>query len=493
MKQCVVMKMNVFWILTVALSVTTGAALKGHSLGANDVQLYPANGQHNVNPDAQLKLTFSSIPEIGASGKINVYDAENKKLIDTLDLSIPFSPSPYGNGSTKANYTDTTKYQTNIIGGLDFYFNPILVRNNTATIYLHNNKLTYNRTYLVEIEPSVLKLSKGGSSFRGFTTSNPWTFTTKPHGPKPGTTSVTVAADGSGDFNTVQGALDWAPANPPKRTRITIKSGRYEELVFFQYKSNLLIRGSTDPQTNTVLLTYPNNSAFNPPNRQGPSRRPAFSYRGTADIQLSTFTITNQLRGQAEALLTDGTRVILDRMTLHGAGDALTTYGTLYAIDTFLSGTGDTILGYASAFWARCRIESFGAVTWTRTAQGVKGNVFLNSTIVGLDGDSTFARLPDNEGGVMDNWPFAEMVLLGTRTAGIVREGWGPVQGAPFDSSRVRFWEFDTRDLEGGEVDLSGRLGVSRVLRLPADKGLIEEYKDPVNVLGGWRPVVIDD
>jgi pectinesterase len=160
---------------------------------------------------------------------------ENKKLIDMLDLSIPSSPSPFGNGSTKANYSDTTTYQTNIIGGMDFYFYPIIVRGNTATIYLHNNQLDYGRKYIVEVDPEVLTPAQG--TFDGFTSSNPWTFSTKAQGPSLGTTQVVVAADGSADFNTVQGAIDWAPAQSPKRITIFIKNGYYEELVYFQYIS----------------------------------------------------------------------------------------------------------------------------------------------------------------------------------------------------------------------------------------------------------------
>jgi len=484
-------------LATAALAVARASILENHDL-SEDIQLYPANGQVNVNPDTQLKITFPSPPTISSLGKINVYDGEDNKLVDTLDLSIPFSPSPYGNGSTKANYTDTTKYQTNIIGGLDFYFNPIIVRNNTATIYLHNNKLTYGRTYLVEIEPGVLKVpgsSSSGESFNGFSRQKPWKFLTKPHGPRQGIRRVVVAADGSGDFNTVQGAIDWAPANSNNAnhrttTTILIKNGNYEELVFFQYKTNLVIRGEG---RNGTVVGYPNNSAFNPPNRQGSSRRPAFSFRGVADVQLSGFTIINYFTGQAESLLSDGVRVVLDDMNLVGSGDALTTYGTMYIVDTSLRGDGDTVLGYASAYWLRCRIESFGPVTWTRTVQGIHGNVFVDSTIVGLaNGGSSFARLPDNTGGVMDNWPYAEMVLIDTKTDGIIPEGWGPVQGPPFDSSSVRFWEFNTTDLRGEPVDMSMRLNVSRQLMLPRDKRIIEEYKNPANILGGWSPVVIE-
>jgi hypothetical protein len=403
-----------------------------------------------------------------------------------LDLSILSSPSQFGNGSTKANYSDTTTYQTNIIGGMDFYFYPIIVRGNTATIYLHNNQLDYGRKYIVEVDPEVLTPAQG--TFDGFTSSNPWTFSTKAQGPSPGTTQVVVAADGSADFNTVQGAIDWAPAQSPKRITIFIKNGYYEELVYFQYKSNLMLRGEN---RNSTIVGYPNNSAFNPPNRQGPSRRPAFSFHGVSDVQLSDSTINNYYKGQGEALLIEGVRVVVDHMTLNGSGDAFTTYGTIYVTDSELTGDGDTVLGYGSVFWLRSTIVSLAVVTWTRTVQGIHGNIFVDSAIIGTQGNATFARLPDNTGGVMPNWPYAEVVLINTRTEGIAPVGWGPVQGPPFDTSHLHFWEYNTMDLEGHPVDVSQRLNVSKQLTLPKDKQIIADYQSPAYVLGGWTPVVL--
>ncbi|KAF2850006.1 carbohydrate esterase family 8 protein [Plenodomus tracheiphilus IPT5] len=451
------------------------------------VVISPAQEARDINPDTHLVLSFVSPPTIGTSGIITVHDVETGRIVDSLNLSIPSSPSPFGNGSTKANYTDTRTYQTNKVGGLDFYYFPIIVSDSVATIYLHNNRLEYNRTYAVVADPGVLTtLSRGNNSDTAWPF--PWRFTTKAQGPAAGSSEVTVAADGSADFNTVQGALDWAPSNSKTYTTIHIRDGEYKELVFFQYKSKLILRGQS---RNKTIVGYPNNSAFNPPNRQGSSRRPAFSFRGVADLQLSGFTIMNYYRGQAEALLIDGMRVVVDQMNLNGSGDALTTYGTAYIADTTLWGDGDTILGYGSVFWNHSTIiTKSGPVSWTRTPQGVHGNVILNCTIISERGGSTFARLPENTGGVAPNWPFAEMVLLNTKTDGISSVGWGPVQGPPFDASNVRFWEFNTMNLDGGSVDYTQRLNVSMQLMSPSDDRLVSLYSDPVFVLGGWKPIV---
>jgi pectinesterase len=230
--------MQILTTIYVLLSTVGATLVNQHGDGQ---QLSPTNGQKNVNPDAQLVITFPSPPTIGTSGTVRVFDAANHQLIDMLDLAIPSSPSPFGNGSTKANYSDTTTYQTNIIGGMDFYFRPIIVRGNAAIIYLHNNQLEYRRTYSIEIDPQVLTLAD--TTFNGSTSDHPWTFSTKPQRPSSNCTQVVVTADGSGDFNTVQGAIDWAAANPTKRITVLIRDGNYEELVYWQYKTNLTLRG----------------------------------------------------------------------------------------------------------------------------------------------------------------------------------------------------------------------------------------------------------
>ena len=470
--------------------------------------LFPANKATNVNPDTHLVLTFPTPPARGASGKIRIYDGN--KLVDTLDLAIPSSPNPTGRvppppkGETRAadaspKVSDVTvkaaAYQTDYIQGVDFRFFPIIVHGNTATIFPHHNVLKYGRTYSVKIEPSVLVTAAGG--LNGFKSNSAWTFTTKAAAPPAGTPRVVVAADGSGDFNTVQGALDYAPAASPRRTTIFIKKGTYEELVFVQNKANITIRGEDREQ---VIVTYPNNSAFNPPQASGPSRRPAFSLYNVTGFQLSTFTITNSFIGQAEALLINGQRNIVDRMTLNGSGDALTMRGSVYLTDSRIIGDGDTCLCYGPAFFNRVEMRSIGPFTWTRNDATTHGNVFLNSVFIAVDkplpwtvnADGTggqkvkavLARLPNNNGG---NFPYAEMVLINARTDGVPDEGWGPIEPGLYN---VRFWEFNTRTLAGEPIDMTKRHPYARRLTMGQDANAIMDYSKPEYVLGGWRPYV---
>src|SRR5262245_35271858 len=204
------------------------------------VTYFPATGATAVNPDTHLVITFPSAPTIGGAGRIRIYDAADDRLVDTLDLAIPpgptagpgalagrvpYTPTPYvyapGRRATNADTTPGTPSgvaaptpstsQLTIIGGFTdaFHFYPVIVHGNVATIYPHSNLLTYGRTCYLQIDAGVL--TSGGGGFAGVSGKREWRFSTKAKPPAAGSTRLVVAADGSGDFTTVQGALDFAP------------------------------------------------------------------------------------------------------------------------------------------------------------------------------------------------------------------------------------------------------------------------------------------
>lgn len=467
-------------------------------------RLFPAAGGRNVNPDTHLVLTFDSPPVVGTSGKIQIFDADDGSLVDTLDLAIPASPVPDGRpknatGATKAPVppkpagTDNPDFQATNVGGAWFHFFPVMTKDKAATIYPHHGTLKYGRTYRVQIDPQVLTTADG----QPLATAKTWTFTTKAAPPKPDVARVVVSADGKGDFSTVQGAIDFAPAASAKPLTIFIKNGDYRELVYLRGKSNLTLRGES---REGVVLHYPNNSAFN-------RIRPAFTVTEATDVQLSTFTIRNDFVGQAEALLLRGERNVVDRMTLNGSGDAFTTYGSIYMVDSTLTGDGDTILGYAALYCLRCTIKSVGPFTWTRTPKGQHGNVFIDSTFIyddrplpwsitpanpkGTKTPGVLARLPRNGSATTSyNFPHAEMVLIDARTDGLPEVGWGPVEDkATFDWSTLRLMEFNTKDMRGKAIDLSRRHPAVRILNGTKDADVIAQYRRPEFVLG-WTPTI---
>lgn len=476
---------------------------------------FPGDKTTDVNPDTHFVLTFRSPPAPGKSGQIRIYDAFNDKLVDTLDLSIPagptaaaggptapYTPVPYeyvsGRRYTNANTVPGTpsgaaartssNFQLTIIGGFTdaFHFYPIIIHGNVATIYPHNNLLEYARTYYVQIDPGVLTLDDG--SFTGITGRN-WTFTTKRKPPAADAARLIVSAEGTGDFNTVQGAIDFVPDRNSRRVTIFIRNGTYEEIIYFRNKSNVTFLGEDREK---VVVQYANNEVFNPhPSNIStnewpgtfPSRRAAFMGDNSSGIHLVNFTIRNMTRGQAEGLLLMGERNIVSNVTVVGSGDALQVNGPVYLADSLIVGDGDTILGRGPAFFHRTELQSNGVFMWIRNTAANHGNVFLNSTFRKRgSGTTELARAPINNGRA---YPNAEAVLINCALEGISPVGWGAMGG---DTTNMHYWEYNSTNLSDGKpVDVSQRKPESRQLLLPKDAEIIANYSNPAYVLG-WSP-----
>jgi pectinesterase len=501
-----------------ALLIVAGFLISGGSAFAQStVVRFPADKATNVNPDTHLVLTFPTPPVLGKTGRIRIYDGADKKLVDTLDLSIPpgpvtgaagpaapYTPMPYGYPAEHPTNADTAPgtpsgaavptshdYQLTIIGGFSdaFHFYPVIIHGDMATIYPHNNLLQYGRTYCVQIDPGVLSLADG--SFNGVDGPCGWTFTTKQRPPAPTSDRVVVSADGKGDFNTVQGAIDWVPDRSPRRITVFIRNGNYEEIVYFRNKSNMTIVGE---DRDKVVVSYANNEVFNPhPSNIStnewpgtfPSRRAAFMGDNSTGIHLVNLTIKTTARGQAEGLLLMGDKNILSHVTVAGSGDALQVNGPVYITDSLIVGDGDTILGRGPAFFNRCELQSNGVFMWIRNTAANHGNVFLDCTFRKRGtGVTELARAPINNG---RGYPNAEAVLINAKLEGISAVGWGAMGG---DTASMHYWEYNSVNLSDGKpVDVSGRKSESRQLSMDKDAQTIANYSTPALVLG-WTPAM---
>jgi pectin methylesterase-like acyl-CoA thioesterase len=499
------------FVVAVLVSTNCAAASQG-------VSYAPANGATNVNPDTHLVISFPAPPTLGKSGRIRIFDAADDRLVDTLDLAIPpgptagpgalagrvpYSPVPYaytpGRRATNADTVPGTPSgvavatpptsQLTIIGSFTdaFHFYPVIIHGNVATIYPHNNLLTYGRSYYVQIDPGIL--AAAGSDFDGVR-GRAWTFSTKARKPPADSPRLVVAADGTGDFTTVQGALDAVPDRGSRRTTIFIRSGDYEEIVYFRNKSNITLLGEDREK---VQIHYANSEIFNPhPANVAtnewpgtfPSRRAAFMADQAVGVHLVNLTISNTARGQAEGLLITGERNIVSHVSIHGSGDALQANGSAYFTDCLVAGDGDTILGRGPAFFTGCEFESRGPFTWTRNTAANHGNVFVNCRFKASGGEpAVIARAPANGG---RTYPNVEVVLIDCALDGISAAGWGEVGG---DTSQMRLWEYNSTNLrDGSPIDTRARHPASKRLTSAEDAQTIANYRSPDWVLGGWSP-----
>jgi len=488
----------------------------GSDLATSAQVLFPANNARAVSPDVQLRITFNQPPKIGKAGTVRIYDAANDRLVDQLDLSIPPGPTERATGAattapylaspydyerskipTNANTRPGTpsagaertpdSYQLTIIGGFTdgFHFYPIIVGGNTATIQLHHNLLEYGKAYYVLIDPGLLTLASG--EFKGITDKQSWRFATKARGPRADAEKLIVSADGKGDFNTVQGAIDSVPDHSKKRITIVVRKGIYQEIVYFRNKDNVTFLGEDRDAT---VVRYANNEVFNPhpvnirtnelPGTF-PSRRAAFAVDNSNDIHIVNMTLETTAPGQSEGLLMTGQRNILKNVRVIGFGDALQVNGRAYIVDSIIEGSGDTILGRGAAFFERSTLKSRSVFMWIRNTSANHGNVFKDCTFIGTAQPTTLARAPKNGA---STYPYAEAVLLNCTLSGILAEGWG----AADEGGKVHLWEYNSRTPDGAPVDISKRSPLSRQLDKLKDAKLISDYSNPAFVLDGWKP-----
>lgn len=206
--------------------------------------------------------------------------------------------------------------------------------------------LEYGHEYYVTIDKGVIE------GFNGVRGKKAWTFRTKAKAPESNQRLLTVSADGTGDFSTVQGAMDFIPdsiASEKDGYRVFVKNGDYEELVYFRNKRFVTIEGES---REGVLIHYRNNEVFNPHPADiktnevrgtFPSRRAAFAADNCCDLTFRNLTIKTDCKGQAEGLLVNGERNFFENIHIIGDGDALQANGSCYWLNCRIDGGGDTI------------------------------------------------------------------------------------------------------------------------------------------------------
>jgi len=447
---------------------------------------FPAPRAASVCPDTPLRLAFAEPPTLGAKGKIEIHDAADDHVVDTIDVGA--------------------RIATQSIGGLANYnYYSVIVTNNEAAIFPRHGALGYGRSYYVTIEAGTF--ARGSEACAAIASPTAWRFTTKA-APPADTTKLTVAGDGSGDFCTVQGAIDFVPAGNTTPTTIHVRRGTYAEIVCVTDRHALTIRGE---DRHATVIAYANNDKFN--NQSGgnpfggpnpdPAAAPlaggAIYRRGVVlahdvrDLTLANLTVRNitpQGGSQAEALILNGTataRAVLEDLDLFSYQDTLQINGQACIAHCHIEGDVDFMWGTGPCFFEHCTCRSLrsGAYyTQVRNPPTNHGYVYSQCTFDGGPGvtGNFLTRIAPAR------FSASEVVLLDcTLTHAVGPAAW-QLQGVG-DTSRLHFWEFNSRDADGKPVDVSQRHGASRQLREPTDAATIASYRDPAFVLGGgWNP-----
>ena len=181
-------------------------------------------------------------------------------------------------------------------------------------------------------------------------------------------TSIIVSQDGSGDYNTIQQAVNSTRDLGIQRITIFIKNGTYhEKLIIPTWKTNISLIGENKEKT---IITNADYSGKAVPGGKDAYGKNAFTTHTsyTVLVQANDFiaenlTIENTSGqvGQAVALHIEGDRCAIKNCKILGNQDTL--YATteksrqLY-IDCYIEGTTDFIFGEATVVFQNCIIKS---------------------------------------------------------------------------------------------------------------------------------------
>ncbi|MFJ8107583.1 pectinesterase family protein [Streptomyces sp. NPDC096132] len=248
--------------------------------------------------------------------------------------------------------------------------------------------------------PSLLKSGTGPRSSLGTTTSANTT--------KAAATTITVAADGSGQYRTVQAAVDAVPANNPSRVVISVKPGTYREVVKVPAnKPHVTIQGSGASRKDTTIV-YGNAAGMTKPDGSGTYGTPGSATVSVLsdDSQVRNLTVTNDfdeskhqdIANQAVALLTQADKIVLDGVIVNGDQDTLELetaakdkLGRVYISNSYITGNVDFIFGRATVVVDKSVITlkkrwngtSAGYVTAPSTPANRKGILINRSSVNG--------------------------------------------------------------------------------------------------------------
>ena len=235
---------------------------------------------------------------------------------------------------------------------------------------------------------------------------------------------LVVAKDGSGDFFTVQDAINAVPDyRKSTRTTILVKEGAYKEKVIIPASKNAVsLIGEGD-----VKITFDDYASK--PNIFGEEKGTSGSsscYIYAPDFYAENITFENSSGpvGQAVACFVSADRAYFKKCRFLGFQDTLYTYGKgcrQYYDECYIEGTVDFIFGWSVAVFNRCHIHSVGNgyLTAPSTDKGQKyGYAFYDCDITAGEGvEKVYLSRP---------WrPYAKAVFIRCNMGRhILPEGW---------------------------------------------------------------------
>ncbi|MGQ7946164.1 pectinesterase family protein [Flavobacterium sp. WC2509] len=273
------------------------------------------------------------------------------------------------------------------------------------------------------------------------------------------TYNIVVAKDGTGNYTTVQAAVNAAPSNSSTRTTIYIKNGSYYEVITVpSNKTNLTFIGESSTGT---ILTYNNYSTkINPATgtayRTSNSASTFINGAGFYALNL-TFANSSGPVGQAVAVRSTADKAVFKNCRFLGDQDTYYPHsGRSYHENCYFEGTTDFIFGGAIAYFQNCQLYTKGGSSLTAAntpSYLAYGYVFNNCQITGSGSNITDLGRP--WGG------YASVTFMNTSISNAIKAvGWND-WGNAANQATARFSEYNN---SGAGYVPSSRVSWSKIL-----------------------------
>ncbi|MBN8672573.1 MAG: alpha/beta hydrolase fold domain-containing protein [Chitinophagales bacterium] len=298
---------------------------------------------------------------------------------------------------------------------------------------------------------------------------------------KDATTQITVAKDGSGDFSSVQAALNAVPLNNKKSFTILIKNGVYKEKLRLDSSKNFVTLIGED-KFNTIL-TYDDHTGKLSVRGDTINTRTSWSFLLKADnFTASNITFQNNAgftAGQAVAMEADGDKIIFRNCRFIGNQDVLFTNSDKsrqYYEHCYIEGTTDFIFGSATVWFEQCHIHSKknSHITAASTPADKQFGYIFNDCV--LTGDTSLHSVSLGR-----PWrPYASVLYMRCFIGEHIRpEGWSNWNNTE-NYKTTRYAEYRNY---GASAEPYKRVNWARQLTDEEARHIT-----PVNILGKWVP-----
>ena len=431
--------------------------------------------------DAPLVFDFDGDIAFGSSGLIRVFAADGTQ-VDKIDMADMATVTLREDGIMlpKTQITAETKYNTfmdAILGAAGCYrvvhYTPLRIEGRRLYVKLHNSVLEHGKSYYATVDESVV--GKPCAKLE---------FSTKA---RPSGTTLTVSADGSGDFCTVQGALSFVTMqNKNTAYTLSVGEGDYSELLYLRNKNNVTIQGAGAGKTRIVHANtekYCSSTGGRVAVRPTlgasvgtPGGRSLFLAESTDMLVLEDLSLVNEIGaddGQAECLYfnADNGKLLIGNCALLSWQDTFETKGSVYVHHSLIAGHVDFIWGSPKAcLFEDCEIRSRASGRYVVQARvpsaSDKGFVFLNCRLTVENGASGVYLARANDHSKESTATFDNVTYVNCTMDGVAAQGWytSPMPN-PGAATAVSGWkEYGSKDASGGALPIGSRASCARQL-----------------------------